>query len=232
MNSRGLLVVVACAVAIAAAWMGWRAYSASHRSPIAAVQVPVGTASPPNPSDLLPEDSAEPSKIIPERMPAFSLKNLKGKPTPVSTWAGKSLVINFWATWCAPCQREIPLLKALASDPAYKDTQIVGIAVDYADKVEEFTDQFKVPYPILVGEQDALDVATQFGVTKPAFPFTVFTDRRGEVVALFVGELHRPQAELILGEVARLDQGQLPLNQARDKIAEGLAALAAVTDRG
>ena len=231
MSSRGLLVLVACAVAVAAAWMGWRAYSGSHRTPVA-VQVPAGTASPPNPSDLIPEESSEPVQKIPEQMPAFSLKNLHGKPTPVSTWAGKSLVINFWATWCAPCRREIPLLKALSADSRHKDTQIVGIAVDYADKVEEFADQFKIPYPILVGEQDALDVATQLGVAKPAFPFTVFTDRRGEVVALFVGELHQPQAELILGEVARLDRGQLPLNQARDNIAEGLAALAAAPDHG
>jgi hypothetical protein len=54
-------------------------------------------------------------------------------------------------------------------------------------------------YPLLIGEQDALDAATALGVDSPVFPFTVFTDRRGEVVALFVGELHKPQAELILG---------------------------------
>ena len=75
---------------------------------------------------------------------------------------------------------------------------VVGIAVDHRDKVRHFAGEFKIDYPLLIGEQDALDVAAKFGMDVPAFPFTVFTDRRGEVVALFVGELHRPQADLIL----------------------------------
>jgi thiol-disulfide isomerase/thioredoxin len=228
MMQRGLVVLVACAVAIAAGWMGWRAYSAAHPGSPTAVAVPAGLASAPNPSDEVPESTAAALKI-PNLMPAFTLKNLKGKATPISTWAGKSLVINFWATWCAPCQREIPLLKTLAADPAFKDVQIVGIAVDYADKVEDFADQHKISYPVLVGEQDALDVAAQLGVSTPAFPFTVFTDGRGEVVALFVGELHKPQVDLILKQVEQLNSGKLPLAEAREKIASGLSALTGQT---
>jgi hypothetical protein len=70
-----------------------------------------------------------------------------------------------------------------------------------------------------------LDVAATFGVDSPVFPFTVFTDRRGEVVTLFVGELHRPQAELILVKVHDLDKGLIELPAARQAIIEGLAAL-------
>jgi hypothetical protein len=77
-------------------------------------------------------------------------------------------------------------------------------------------------YPVLVGEQDAMDVAAKFGMDAPAFPFTVFTDRRGEVVALFVGELHRPQVDFILSEVQNLNQDRLQLSEARRAIAEGL----------
>jgi hypothetical protein len=87
----------------------------------------------------------------------------------------------------------------------------------------------KIGYPLLVGEQDALDVAAAFGVKSPAFPFTVFTDRRGEVVALYMGELHRPQAGLILGVVRSLNQDRLKLPEARRLIAEGLSGLAAKT---
>ena len=165
--------------------------------------------------------------VIPAKLPQFSLKDLGGKLTPVSSWSGKSLMINFWATWCAPCRREIPLLKTLAADWAARDLEVIGLAVDYPDKVRQFADQFKINYPLLVGEQDALDVAASFGMASPAFPFTVFTDRRGEVVALFLGELHRPQAEFILSAVQDLNQDRIQLAEARRLIAEGLERIAA-----
>jgi hypothetical protein len=102
---------------------------------------------------------------------------------------------------------------------------VVGIAVDHRDKVLEFAARFKIGYPLLIGEQDALDAVAAFGVESPVFPFTVFTDRRGEVVTVFVGELHRPQAELILGEVQTLNRGLIQLPAARRAIAEGLEHL-------
>ena len=117
-------------------------------------------------------------------------------------------------------------LKTLAADWAGRDLTVIGIAVDHPDKVRQFASQFKIDYPVLVGEQDALDVAAKFGMDAPAFPFTVFTDRRGEVVALFVGELHRPQADFILSQVQSLNQQRIALPEARRAIAEGLEALA------
>jgi thiol-disulfide isomerase/thioredoxin len=166
---------------------------------------------------------------IPDTLPQFSLSNLQGQSTPISTWAGRPLVINFWATWCAPCRREIPLLKILAGEWAAQQVEVVGIAVDHREQVVHFADQFKITYPLLIGEQDALDVAAKFGVASPAFPFTVFTDRHGEVVALFVGELHRPQADLIMSAVHNLDLGSLQLAEARRQIAAGLDSLAEKT---
>jgi thiol-disulfide isomerase/thioredoxin len=164
--------------------------------------------------------------VVPARLPDFSLNDLSGKSTSIEAWSGKSLVINFWATWCAPCRREIPLLKALAADWADRDLKVVGIAVDHADKVRQFAGQFKIDYPVLIGEQDALEVAAKFGMESPALPFTVFTDRRGEVVALFVGELHRPQADFILAELQNLNQERIQLSEARRVIADGLEAMA------
>jgi peroxiredoxin len=172
-------------------------------------------------ADRLPS----PAKI-PDRLPAFSLADRSGKPTSIASFAGRSLIINFWATWCAPCRREIPLLQALQTEWASRGTTVVGIAVDHRDPVLEFADRFKMTYPLLIGEQDALDAASALGVDSPVFPFTVFTDRRGDVVALFVGELHRPQAELILGQVQNLNQGSIELPAARHAIAAGLQQLA------
>ena len=152
---------------------------------------------------------------------------MAGKPTSIAAWAGKSLVLNFWATWCAPCRREIPLLEALHGEWAGRNVRVIGIAVDHREQVLAYARDFKIPYPLLVGEQDALDVAARFGVESAVFPFTVFTDRRGEVVALFLGELHRPQADLILAVVRQLDRDQVVLSEARTSIAAGLQALAA-----
>jgi thiol-disulfide isomerase/thioredoxin len=197
------------------------------------IAAPAGEASPPSASDLVPTpedtgpENALPPPKIPDRLPQFSLQDRAGKTTPITAFAGKSLIINFWATWCAPCRSEIPLLETLHAEWAGRDVSVVGIAVDYRDKVLEFADRFKIGYPLLIGEQDALDAAAALGVETPVFPFTVFTDRRGEVVALFVGQLHRPQAELILLEVQNLNQGLEQLPAARQAIAEGLHALQA-----
>jgi thiol-disulfide isomerase/thioredoxin len=213
-----------CAWAGARVYVNWQARSAVE------MRVPAGLASAPSPADGTAETPLAALPVrIPEVLPDFSLSNLQGQPTSISTWAGRPLVINFWATWCAPCRREIPLLKSLAGEWAAQQVAVVGIAVDHREQVMHFADQFKISYPLLIGEQDALDVAAKLGVPSPAFPFTVFTDRRGEVVALFLGELHRPQADLIMSAVHNLDLGSLQLAQARRQIAAGLDALAEKT---
>jgi thiol-disulfide isomerase/thioredoxin len=210
------------------AWAGARIYMNWHAGSTADLPVPAGIASAPTPADEAAEASfaALPPRI-PDQLPQFTLTSLQGLPTPVSTWTGRPLVINFWATWCAPCRREIPLLNTLAGEWASQDdVAVIGIAVDHRDQVLQFATQVKISYPLLIGEQDALDVAAKFGLDAPAFPFTVFTDRRGEVVALFVGELHRRQADLIMSIVQNLDKGSLKLVEARRQIAQGLDALA------
>jgi thiol-disulfide isomerase/thioredoxin len=148
-----------------------------------------------------------------------------GKPTSITTWRGKSLIINFWATWCAPCRHEIPLLQSIRREWLDRNLEVVGIAVDYRDKVVAYADELKISYPLLIGEDDALDVARAFGVDSPAFPFTVFTDQRGEVVALYVGELHKIQVDLILSVVQSLNQNRMQLPEARHTIAEGLRSM-------
>ena len=234
MNRQWLPITGAALLVILGIWAGvWvhssRGTAESHlgESHLAeshlGMAVPAGEASPPSSSD---EDALPPPKI-PEMLPQFSLQDRAGKNTSITAFAGKSLIINFWATWCAPCRSEIPLLETLHAEWAGRDVSVVGIAVDHRDQVLEFADRFKIGYPLLIGEQDALDAATALGVETPVFPFTVFTDRRGEVVALFVGQLHRPQAELILSEVQHLNQGLEQLPAARHAISEGLHALQA-----
>jgi thiol-disulfide isomerase/thioredoxin len=224
MSTSGLRYLGGTLVVLLGIWAGLKFHSV-HRIEGPGVAVPAGTASAVDPVQDAALD-AVPHPVVPTRLPDFSLNDLSGKPISIAAWSGKSLVINFWATWCAPCRREIPLLKTVAADWAGRDLSVVGIAVDHLDKVREFAGQLKIDYPLLIGEQDALEVAAKFGMDAPAFPFTVFTDRRGEVVALFVGELHRAQADFILSEVQNLNRERIQLPEARRAIAEGLEALA------
>jgi thiol-disulfide isomerase/thioredoxin len=231
MNTRATRAVLGALALILGIWAGTKVHSirGTAQGP-RGIPVPAGEASPPNPSDLVRGDTTSegpmpgvvPPARVPDRLPQFALQNRAGTPTSITSFADKSLVINFWATWCAPCRSEIPLLEALNAEWAGRGVTVVGIAVDYRDKVLEFADRLKMDYPLLMGEQDALDAAAAFGVTAPVFPFTVFTDRRGNVVALFIGELHRPQAELILSKVLDLNRGLIQLPAAQSAIAEGL----------
>jgi len=241
MNTSIPRIAGAAALVVLGIWAGAWVYSTRGAAPKShGMPVPAGVASTPNPSDLARADPKPagvgpdggylpgplPATKIPDRLPQFSLADRAGKATPIASFGGKSLIINFWATWCAPCRSEIPLLETLHSEWAGREVSVVGIAVDYRDKVLEFADRFKIGYPLLIGEQDALDAAAAFGIESPVFPFTVFTDRRGEVVALYIGELHRPQAELILSEVQKLNKDLVELPAARRAVAEGLRALA------
>ena len=218
MNGRIAGIALLALGMAAGAWFQFTRGTPPSR-PGPAIRVAAGEASAPSSDDLPPVVK------IPDRLPQFSLGDRSGKTTPIASFAGKSLIINFWATWCAPCRSEIPLLETLQAEWAGRGASVVGIAVDHRDQVLEFADRFKIGYPLLIGEQDALDAAASFGVTSPVFPFTVFTDRRGEVVALFIGELHQPQAELILSQVQQLNDGQIELPAARRAITAGLSAL-------
>jgi thiol-disulfide isomerase/thioredoxin len=242
MNVRWLRLAGGMLAALVGLWAGVRVYSTTHApggapdhpARTASVRVPAGEASPPTQSDLgpsveasgAPADEGGQPPSIPSRLPDFSLEDRAGKLTSIAVWRGKSLILNFWATWCAPCRREIPLLEALHREWGNRDVEVIGVAVDYRDKVLSYADELQIPYPLLIGEQDALDVAAKFGVTTPAFPFTVFTDRRGQIVTLYLGELHRAQVDLILSVVQNLNHNELQLDEARHTIAEGLHALA------
>jgi thiol-disulfide isomerase/thioredoxin len=144
----------------------------------------------------------------------------------LSEWRGHPLLINFWATWCEPCRREIPLLKSLRHERAGDGLQVVGIAVDEADAVRTYAAGRAIDYPVLVGEQGGLAAVGAFGMDT-VLPFSVFADREGRVIALKIGELHRDEAQFILDRLREVDQGTLTPKAAREAISAGLTRLAA-----
>jgi thiol-disulfide isomerase/thioredoxin len=161
---------------------------------------------------------APPAVVIPESRPDVALADGDGKVRHLSEWDGRPLVINFWATWCAPCRREIPMLNALARDPRYDDVAVIGIAIDFREDVLRYLAETPIEYQVLIGEQDGFDAARAFGVESVMLPFTAFTDRAGRIATVHMGELHRPEADAILAAVRAVDSGEITMQAARERI--------------
>jgi thiol-disulfide isomerase/thioredoxin len=175
-----------------------------------------------------PEETPAPAAPkVPENLPDIALPGADGKVHHLKEWAGRPLVVNFWATWCEPCRREIPLLNDLRHEHAANKLEIVGIAIDQADPVRQYASEHGIQYPLLLGEREGLEAARAFGM-ETVLPFSVFADRKGHVVTLKVGELHRDEAELILGRIREVDAGRLSLDAARPAISAGIRTLGEV----
>ena len=197
-----LVFLLALAAGLGAYWLAGRGDERGAPTP---VPVASGPASPP-------------ASVIPERRPDITLADRDGKPRSLSEWNGKPQVINFWATWCAPCRREIPMLNALAGDGAWPEIVLVGIAIDFREDVLRYLESTPIEYTVLIGEQDGLDAARAFGVESLGLPFTAFVDAAGRIVTIHVGELHRPQADVILSIVRAVDAGAIDLKTAQARI--------------
>lgn len=126
------------------------------------------------------------------------LAGLDGTPQNLSAYRGRVLIVNYWATWCAPCREEIPLFVRLQQEYAAKSVQFVGIAIDQADKVRAFADEFKINYPLLIGGMDALELSRQAGNKAGVLPFTVVLDRAGRIDVTLVGGISEARMREVL----------------------------------
>jgi thiol-disulfide isomerase/thioredoxin len=139
----------------------------------------------------------QPASVAPE----FTLPDIDGTPRSSTEWHDSIRVVNFWATWCPPCIREIPLLVDIQREYGARGVQVIGIAIDEPEAVAEFAQDFEFNYPVLVGQDDAMDLGNLFLNGFIGLPFTAFTDRRGRILRVHTGELHREQIESILAEL-------------------------------
>lgn len=212
MNQSTLVIVAAVALVAGAGAAAW--YQAA-RLP--------GTP-PPSPDSAGAVTEAAPLTLA-ATLPSISLPDREGIVRSLDHWQGRSLIVNFWATWCAPCRREIPLLEQLQAVHAAEGFQVIGVAVDYRDKVLAYAEEMKIGYPLLIGEQEALDAAAAFGVDVIGLPFTVFSDNQGRIIAAHMGELTEAEAGVILGAVRQVNGGVLTPQQAKAQIQLGLGAL-------
>jgi thiol-disulfide isomerase/thioredoxin len=132
------------------------------------------------------------------RLLATPFPDLSGKPRRLLEWQGRVLLCNFWATWCAPCREEIPLLIAAKQQYALAGFEVVGIGVDHATKIQEFAAKFAVPYPMLIAGPEALEIMRETGNKAGGLPYSVVLDRAGRIVARRLGAYEKVELDRAL----------------------------------
>lgn len=118
--------------------------------------------------------------------PPWELKDLEGKAVKLSDFKGKVVLLNFWATWCPPCRKEIPALIALQNQYRDQGLVVVGISLDQggASTVKPFATRMKINYPLVIGDEKT---AAAYGGIQ-AIPTTFYIDREGNVASQHQGD--------------------------------------------
>lgn len=156
--------------------------------------------------------------VLATNLVSFALNDMDGVQRDFSEYAGKHSLLNFWATWCAPCRREIPLLKEFHADGDSHGIQVIGIAVDFPEEVQVYAEAAEFNYPILVGEQDAMAVAESSGIEFIGLPFTMIVGRDGELLNAHMGEIHQEELDHIAEVLERLDAGEIDQATAKSEL--------------
>ena len=115
-------------------------------------------------------------------MSEFSLENINGEMISIEEYKGKKTLINFWATWCRPCRKEMPMLNGVYLSENPSEFSVVGIAIDKPEKVTQFVAELGIDFPIMIGQSDAYDIMKELGNEALTLPYTILIDNSGEVI--------------------------------------------------
>lgn len=144
--------------------------------------------------------------LAPGVLYAATFADPTGAVQSLAKFQGKILVLNFWATWCAPCREEMPAFSRLQSRWQGRDVQFVGLANDDPARVARFAKELAIGYPLLVGGGDVDELARRLGDVDGVLPFTVIVDPAGAVVKQRAGAYTEAVLAAILAEtVAKHD---------------------------
>ncbi len=132
--------------------------------------------------------------------PEFAATDLDGQLRNIKEWDGKLILLNFWATWCPPCKKEIPAFIELQEAYGEQGFQIIGIAIDDEEAVAEFAKNTGMNYPSLIVQADGVGLAKRYGNGIGALPYSVIINRDGEISYTIRGELSKIRAEELLEE--------------------------------
>ncbi len=145
---------------------------------------------------LSPAGQRNPVDIAP--LMAASIPDLQGRSRSLAEWRGRVLIVNFWATWCPPCLKEIPDFVRMQEKLGPKGLQFVGIAADQPDKVRDFAAKYKMNYPVLLADMNIIEIARRAGNRAGGLPFTVILNREGKWVASESGALDEQKLGLLI----------------------------------
>jgi thiol-disulfide isomerase/thioredoxin len=130
--------------------------------------------------------------------PEFAAMDLDGQLRNIKEWDGKLIFLNFWATWCPPCKKEIPAFIELQQAYGDQGFQIIGVAIDDADSVRVYAEMMGMNYPTLLAEADGVGLAKRYGNGIGVLPYTVIINRKGEISNTIRGELSKMRAKNLL----------------------------------
>ena len=129
-----------------------------------------------------------------------------GRRQALSQWRGKILVINFWATWCAPCREEMPDFSRLQEKYSTRGVQFLGIAIEPSDKIAVFAARNKVSYPLLAGGQGAIELSRLLGNGVGGVPYTLVLGKKGEPLLSHTGRLPAADLDALLDASSRQER--------------------------
>ena len=152
----------------------------------------LNTSQPPIPNKPVNHD------LVGKQQPDFALFDNNGNTVTNEAFAGKTTLINFWATWCVPCREEMPMLMELHTEYAEHGFQVVGIALDDVQQVNKFINEIGISYPILVGEADVMATSAAYGNVTGVLPYSVLVDKNGVIRWQYAGEVDRDEISQLL----------------------------------
>lgn len=129
--------------------------------------------------------------------------DLQGQMRRLRDWRGSVVVCNFWATWCAPCREEIPVLVAAKQQFAQRGLEIAGIAIDSVAKIREFSVNMSVTYDIFVGDGATIGLMRKVGNASGGLPYNVILDRQGAIAYRKLGAFSGPELRQVLDGLLR-----------------------------
>lgn len=147
-----------------------------------------------------PQIQTQVNSILGQQRPEFAALDLAGEIRNIKEWDGRLILLNFWATWCPPCKREIPHFIELQKEYGDQGFQIVGIAIDDEDAVRKYVEEVGMNYPSLVVQDGGVMLAKRYGNGIGALPYSVLINRDGEISYTIKGELSKIRAEELLAE--------------------------------
>jgi thiol-disulfide isomerase/thioredoxin len=190
MKHSTLLVVLVAALALAAGtWFAQRnSESAQGAGPLA------GEAPGSSPAQPVAADQVQ-ADLVGRPHPGFTLGAIDGRRVSADEFGGQVLLVNFWATWCAPCREEMPMLVELQEQYLDAGFAVVGIALDDVRQASDFAAELGINYTILVGGADVMAAGVAWGNASGTLPYSVLVNRDGIVSWTLLGPLHREELE-------------------------------------